>query len=229
MQAFKSEPHPKPSYISEIILGGQDGLVNVLGVILGVAVASESIRIIIAVGLAATFAESIAMAGVAYTSKMAEKDLYEGELAREKREIREVPEQEREEIRQIYRAKGFSGKLLEEIVATITSSEKTWLDTMMRDELNLVPIHRNKVLKDAAVVGISSLVGSLIPLSPFFISPVKTGILLSFLTSALALFLVGVYKARLTVGRPLKSGLELVLIGIASAVIGYLIGTLFRA
>lgn len=71
---MNNEPHLKFLYLSQMILGGQDGLVNVLGVLLGVAAASESTKIIIAVGLAATFAESIAMAAVAYTSKMAERD-----------------------------------------------------------------------------------------------------------------------------------------------------------
>lgn len=225
---MNNEPHQKASYLSRVILGGQDGLVNVLGLILGVAVASESTRIIIAAGLAATFAESIAMAGVAYTSRMVEKDFYEGELAREKREIKEVPQMEIQEIRDIYQAKGFSGKLLEEIVRKITSDEQIWLETMMKEELNLIPIDKKAVVQSAAIVGISSLVGSLVPLLPFVVLPVKTGIIVSFLLSALALFLVGVYKSKVTVGRTLRSGTELVLIGIASALIGYLIGTLFK-
>lgn len=222
------EPHPKASNLAQIILGGQDGLVNVLGVILGVAVASDSIRIVIATGLAATFAESIAMTAVAYTSKKAEKDFYEGEEKREIREMKELPDLEEQEIRDLYRAKGFSGGLLEQIVKKITSDEKTWLEIMMREELNLLPVEMREVRKAALVVGLSSLVGSLIPLSPFFFLPIKAGIFSAIGLSALILFLVGVYKAKLTLGKPLRSGIELIVIGIASALIGYFIGTLFK-
>src|SRR3989344_3306425 len=115
------EPHVEESYLADVILGGQDGLVNVLGVILGVAAASGDQRIIIAAGLAATFAESVSMGAVAFTSMLARRDFYEAELAREKREMVEVPEVETEEIREIYRKKGFKGKLLEQIVEKITS------------------------------------------------------------------------------------------------------------
>src|SRR5574341_2631388 len=93
------EMHQLGSRLSEIILGGQDGLVNVLGLILGLAAATDERRIIIIGGLAATFAESISMAAVAYTSTLADLDFYRAEAERERREIREAPDLERAEIR----------------------------------------------------------------------------------------------------------------------------------
>ncbi|MCC7196892.1 VIT1/CCC1 transporter family protein [Candidatus Peregrinibacteria bacterium] len=218
----------KGNGLSDVILGGQDGLVNVLGVILGVAAASQDTRIVIAAGLAATFAESISMAAVAYTSKIAERDYYYRELAREKREIKEVPEIEKEEIREIYRLKGFKGKLLEDIVKVITSDEKIWLQTMMRDELNLQPVSGNRPLNAALVVGVSALVGSFVPLIPFFFLPIQTGIGISLGVSAVVLFIVGVVKAKLTVGHPGKSGFVMMIIGIVSALAGYAVGLLFN-
>src|SRR5512141_1884847 len=104
------DPHRHESRLSDIILGGQDGLVNVLGVILGVAAATQDARIVIAAGLAATFAESISMGAVAYTSKLAEHDLYHSEHEREHRHIHLAPDVEIEEIRDIYRQKGFDGE-----------------------------------------------------------------------------------------------------------------------
>src|SRR5512136_1654402 len=103
------EAHKRPGVLSDFILGSQDGLVNVLGVILGVAIASNDFKIILAGGLAATFAESISMGAVAYTSTLARRDHYLAELEREKREMRDVPEQEEEEIREILRKWGFDG------------------------------------------------------------------------------------------------------------------------
>lgn len=223
---FLNESH-RGNRLSEVILGGQDGLVNVLGVILGVAAASQDTRIVLAGGLAATFAESISMAAVAYTSKVAERDFYFSELAREKREIKDVPELEVEEIREIYRRKGFEGKLLEDIVKVITSNEKIWLETMMSDELNLSPVEEKRPLIAAAVVGFSAIVGSLVPLWPFFFLPIQLGIYTSMGVSAIVLFLVGVIKAKLTIGNWGKSGLEMAIIGMVSALAGYGIGYLF--
>lgn len=229
MDTTAIEPHAKSTFLSNLILGGQDGLVNVLGVILGVAAASGETRIILAGGLAATFAESISMAAVAYTSKMAERDHYFAELEREKKEIKEVPELEVQEIRDIYKAKGFSGKLLEEIVVHITSHENIWLTTMMREELGLSPISTKDVLWGSLIVGISATVGSLIPLFPFFLFAVKDGIIASLVFSTLTLFAVGAYKAQKTIGKPLRSGIEMAVIGMGAAIIGYAIGVIFQS
>ncbi|MBU0668220.1 VIT1/CCC1 transporter family protein [Patescibacteria group bacterium] len=225
---FEHTEHHKGNRLSDVILGGQDGLVNTLGVILGVAAASQETRIVLAAGLAATFAESVSMAAVAYTSKMAERDYFKSELEREKREIKEIPEMEVEEIRDIYRKKGFHGKLLEQIVKVITSNEKIWLQTMMRDELNLEPVVNKRVYKSTFYVGISALSGSLVPLMPFIFLPISLGIYLSIILSAMALFIVGAIKARITVGNWGKSGIELMLIGIVSALIGYGVGLIFK-
>ncbi len=220
------ENHPKNN-LSDVILGGQDGLVNVLGVILGVAAATASTRIVLAAGFAATFAESISMAAVAYTSNVAERDFYLGQLQKEKREIKTVPEVEKEEIRQIYRQKGFQGELLEKIVQVITSNEKVWLETMMQEELHLAPVENKRPFMAAVVVGVSAIVGSFVPLTPFLFLPVKEGIYVSLFVSALVLFLLGVIKAKLTIGNLVKSGLEIAIIGMVAAIVGYGIGLLF--
>ncbi|MCH7541381.1 VIT1/CCC1 transporter family protein [Patescibacteria group bacterium] len=229
-----AEPHNVSTNLRDIILGGQDGLVNVLGIILGLAIASGDLRIILAGGLAATFAESVSMAAVAYTSTRAQQSYYESELEREKREIKEVPELEKEEIREIYRNKGFSGKLLEDVVKQITSNEKVWLDEMMKFELGLQPVETKYAFRSGAVVGLAALVGSLIPLIPFFFLntfqlQISQAIWVSLVISAITLFIVGAYKAKATVGDWKKSGLEIAVIGTVAALIGYVIGLLFRA
>ena len=149
--AGKRELHKATSAgynLRDIILGGQDGLVNVLGVILAVATAVSDVRIVLIAGLAATFAESISMAAVAYTSTKAARDFYKAELAREKREMKDMPDLERKEIRIIYARKGFSGALLNSIVKKITSNKRLWLKTMMEEELHLYPDEYNHPAKD---------------------------------------------------------------------------------
>lgn len=222
------DPHRRASSLSDIILGGQDGLVNVLGVILGVAAATSDPRLVLIAGLSATFAESVSMGAVAYTSTLADADFYESERAREYRHIQDVPRLERDEIREIYEGKGFRGELLERIVETITANEDVWVAVMMAEEHQLTPTDRSRAFRSALVVGISAIVGSLIPLVPFAFLPVNESMLASVVVTALVLFVVGAYKARITVGRPYRSGLEMAVIGTASALVGYAVGALLK-
>ncbi len=222
------DPHRQASGLSDIILGGQDGLVNVLGIILGVAAATSDARIVLVAGLAATFAESVSMGAVAYTSHLAEVDFYESEREREYRHIAQVPKLEREEIRQIYKEKGFQGDLLERIVNTITTDPDVWVAVMLAEEHQLAPVDRRQALKNALIVGVSAIIGSLIPLLPFFILPIGASMLAAVMITALVLFGVGVYKAKKTVGKPGKSGLEMALIGTVSALAGYIVGVLLK-
>jgi predicted membrane protein (TIGR00267 family) len=222
------DPHRRASGLSDIILGGQDGLVNVLGVILGVAAATSDPRIVLVAGLAATFAESVSMGAVAYTSTLADADFYESEKAREYRHVRQVPELERQEIREIYQQKGFEGELLDRIVDTITADRDVWVAVMMAEEHQLSPANRLQALRSAGIVGLSAVIGSLIPLIPFVVLPIALGIPVSILLSAVVLFAVGAYKARTTVGHPTKSGLEMTVIGTVSALVGYGIGLVLK-
>jgi VIT1/CCC1 family predicted Fe2+/Mn2+ transporter len=222
------DPHRHESRLSDIILGGQDGLVNVLGVILGVAAATADARIVIAAGLAATFAESISMGAVAYTSTLANDDLYLSEREREYRHIHLAPEVEIEEIRDIYRKKGFDGETLDKIVDVITSNPDVWVNVMMSEEFQMTPPEKSNALVSALIVGFSALAGSLIPLFPFFFWNVNLSIAISIVIAALTLFVVGVYKARVTVGKPFRSGLQMAVIGTVSALAGYVVGLIFK-
>jgi len=222
------EPHPKTS-LSDIILGGQDGLVNVLGVVLGVAAASNDLRLVVVAGLAAAFAESISMGAVAYTTTLADRDFYLSEIEREKREIRDLPDLERQEIETIFAGWGFRGDLLRQAVEQVMKDERAWVDVMIHNELKLSPVASSTALRSAFVVGVSAIVGSLIPLMPFFFLPIATSIVTAIVLAAATLFGAGLYKARATVGHPGKSGLQMAVIGIVSALAGYVVGLLFSA
>jgi vacuolar iron transporter family protein len=219
--------------LRDIILGGQDGLVNVLGLVLGVAAATAQLRIIMAAALAATFSESIAMGGVAYTSALADRDYYLAQMAKEQREVEEVPEVEIEEVREIFRDKGIHGELLERVTKEITSDKKVWVDVMMRDELHLTPVSERGLLGRALVTGFSTLIGSLIPLVPFLFVPlfgisVTAATIMAVPLCAVVLFGVGAYKAITLVGDWRISGLQMTVIGMVSAAAGYGIGRLLH-
>lgn len=222
------DPHRGAGKLSDIILGGQDGLVNVLGVVLGVGAATADARVVLVSGLAAAVAESVSMAAVAYTSNEAEARIFESERARELRHVQRVPELERAEVRELYRGRGFEGDLLDRIVDKITSDPEVWVAVMLAEEHRLAPVSASKPWRSAAVVGIAALIGSLIPLLPFFAFAVGPAMVVSLALGAATLFATGVYKARVTVGAPLRSGVELAAIGVACALLGYGIGLFLK-
>ena len=221
------DPHVRDRSLSDLILGGQDGIVNVLGVLLGVAAAGGGSHIVIAGGLATAFAGSISMAAVAYTSTLAAADVYRGERAREYRHVRTVPLLERAEVRDLYRRKGFDGPMLDRIVERITGDPDVWVAVMMTEELGLVPTDRRHALRSAFVVGVSALVGSLVVLAPFFLLGVLAAACSSVIVAGVALFAVGAYKAKRTSGPVLRAALEMTAIGLVSALAAWAIGTLF--
>lgn len=224
----QTDPHKRASGLSDFILGAQDGLVNVLGVVLGIAAATNDVRVVLVAGLATTFAESISMGAVAFTTTLADADLYQSEREREYRHIKEAPNLEIKEIRDIYESKGFKGELLDRIVATITANQDVWVAVMMAEEHQLAPVDRKSAVKAAWVVGLSAIIGSLVPIVPFMFLPVATSMWMSVLVTALTLFAIGAYKARMTVGKPMKSGFEMAVIGTLSAMAGYLVGVLLK-
>lgn len=212
-------------YLKDIILGGQDGLVNVFGIILAMASATHDVRLVIISGLAATFAESLSMAGVGYTSTRALRDYYNSKLKEEKDESVHNVEEAKEEIRNIYVKKGFKGTLLNRIVQKITSDRKVMVGTMMKEELNLSLEGFESPLKNAAIIGFAAIVGSLIPLVPFFFfDSVMAGVIAAVVISTISLFVTGAIKAEVTVGSWLKEGIELAVVGMGIALISYGIG-----
>jgi vacuolar iron transporter family protein len=226
MKEDESEKHNSAAAnFKEFILGGQDGLVNVLGVILGVAAGTGDAKIVIIAGLAATFAESVSMGAVAYTSSKAALDYYKSQEEREIYEIENLPAREKKEIYDIYHEKGFRGKLLKDIVNHIVSDKKRWLEIMMKEELSLTKDFTSP-MKAAILVFIAALIGSFIPLMPFFFATIKTAIIYSLIISAIALFITGATQAKLTVGNWIWKGFQLMSIGMAAAIIGFIVGKL---
>ncbi len=198
------------------------------GIILGVIAGGGSKAVLLAAGFAAAITESISMGAVGYTSAVSERDYYQAEQARESAEIDATPEAERQEIRDIYAAKGFAGELLDRVVDTITANRESWLATMMDEELHLQPVQTPEILRSAVVITIATLIGHLIPLLPFAWLSRTTALITAIVLSGLVLFGVGVYESVTLVGDWRKNGLKMVVIGLGAAAIGFLIGRLFH-
>jgi len=227
--ASHRERHSQKNSLRDVILGGQDGLVNILGIILGVIAGGGSNTVLLAAGFAAAITESISMGAVGYTSTVSERDYYEAERRREVAEIEATPEAERQEIRDIYAAKGFTGDLLDRVVDTIVSNRQSWLATMMDEELHLQPIETPAIVRSAFVITVATLIGHLIPLLPFLVLARTPALILAIVLSALVLFGVGVYSAVTLVGDWRTSGLKMTVIGLGAAGVGFVIGGLFHA
>ncbi len=223
------EQHHQVNWLRDVILGGQDGLVNILGIVLGVIAGGGSQAVLLAAGFAAAITESISMGAVGYTSAVSERDYYQAERARERAEIDATPDAERQEIRDIYTAKGFSGELLDRVVDTITADRENWLATMMDEELHLQPVQTHDILRSSVVITIATLIGHLIPLLPFIWLPRAAALVTAFVLGACVLFGVGVYSSVTLVGDWRKNGLKMVAIGLGAAAAGFLIGRLFHA
>jgi predicted membrane protein (TIGR00267 family) len=223
------EDHRQGNWLRDVILGGQDGLVNILGIILGVIAGGGSDTVLLAAGFAAAITESISMGAVGYTSSVSERDYYQAEREREASEIAATPEAERQEIRDIYAAKGFTGKLLEDVVETITANRDTWLGTMMDEELHLQPVGTADTVRSSVVITVATLVGHLIPLVPFLWLARTPAVILAIALSAAVLFAVGVYSAVTLVGDWRRNGLKMVVIGLGAAAVGFAVGHLLHA
>jgi len=221
------EEHPTPTLLSDFILGSQDGLVNVLGILLGLVAAGSSMRLIEVGALAALAAESISMGAVAYTSTLSRRKLYLAEIERESREMRDVPELEREEVRVILRRWGFQGEEVEDMLRRIESKPQAWLDLMLAFELNLAEVKPDQPRKSGLVVFGASVAGSIVPLVPFLVGLGRNvAAIVSVVVSAAMLLGIGVYEARTTVGSPWTSGARMVIIGLGAGFAGFLVGKL---
>jgi len=231
--AIAKETHTHTgTYVGDFVYGAIDGSVTTFAVVSGVAGAALSANIVIILGLANLFADGFSMAIGNYLSSKSNNEFIQQERKREEWEIDNYPKGEVEEIRQIYKRKGFHGKDLESAVKVITSNKKLWVDTMMADELGLLEEKASPVKKGTVTFIAFLLIGS-IPLIPYFLSYFSEAIKesaypLSIVMTALAFFFIGSAKVYVTKKNWLKSGMETLLVGGLAAVIAYLVGYLLR-
>ncbi len=213
--------------IREIIFGIEDGLITTLSVVLGVSGAVADRGIIIVAGIAALIAEAISMSAGAYLSTKSQREFFERKLRDELDEIRHKPHEEKDEIRQIYEAKGFTGDQLDAIVEQITSDRRLWLREMAAGELGLIPERFENPVRAASIFLVSSMVG-VIPLLPYLLLDVANSIIAATISTIIVLFAAGALKSKLTKTNWLKSGSEMMAIGMLAGILGYLVGTALR-
>jgi vacuolar iron transporter family protein len=215
------------SGIRDATLGANDGLVSVLTILAGASGAATGKAVLLA-GVAALVGGAISMGIGAYVSAKAYRAYFLKELQRELLEMRELPDVEREEIREVYRARGFQGDALEMVVDTITSDPKVWLRVMMQEELGLSHGF-GQPLGAATTVAVAFLVGGFVPIIPFLFVEGAGGLGLSFVLTAVALVEGGAIRARFTGENVARAGSELIAMAAVGVGVAFGIGRLLQA
>ncbi len=213
-------------YIGSSALGISDGLITNLAFLSGFAGATDKLPLIRFAGIASMLAGAISMFFGGFLAERSEYELYEADAKREAGEIEQEPEEEKSELRNFYIAKGLSQDEAGKVVEKIASDKEKFLEDILIHELHEHRTRLENPFKMGGVIGLSFLVGALIPLVPFLLLNSRdSSILAAALVSPLFLFAVGMWKGRI-VGRKLwRSGLETLLIGVFASGLVYLIGT----
>lgn len=220
------EPHSKiGGLLKEAVFGFNDGLVSTFAVIAGLTGGIVEQKTVLLAALATLFAGAFSMGLGTYLGSKSERDLYESEKKRELFEMAHMPEIERQEIRDIYAAKGFKGELLEKIVHHITNDDKLWLETMMREELGFAE-SPPKPGMNGVVMSTAFFAGALIPTLPYFFPELTDAFIASLVLSVTGLLAAGALKTRFTKRNVALSALETFVIGAVAALGAFGIGKL---
>ena len=213
--------------LRDLVFGMNDGLVAAFAVCSGVHGAAASGKVVLLAGLAELLGGTIAMGLGAWLAAKSEQEFIASERAREEREVRDFPETERKEVRDVYTAQGFEGAALEAIVAHVTADKKRWIDTMMREELGLPAEVAGSAARSGLFTGLAYALGAACPVLPYALPVTPAHAFLgSIALTLLALFVAGAAKTRVT-GRPFwRSGAESMGIGALAAAATYGAGTL---
>ena len=215
----------RPSYLRDAILGGIDGCVTTVAVVASVFGAGLPGMVAFVLGMASLVADAFSMAVSNYQAVKSDHDNREQLREQEARHIDEEPEGEREEIRQIFRHKGFDGETLERIVSTITSNRELWIDTMVQEEYGH-SLNGPVPWRAGLATFLMFVIVGLVPLLPFLI-PVLAGnevFLASAVAALLALFAVGWVKGMVLGMSRFKAGAETLLMGGGAALVAFLFG-----
>nr|MDO8087091.1 VIT1/CCC1 transporter family protein [Candidatus Sigynarchaeum springense]MDO8116204.1 VIT1/CCC1 transporter family protein [Candidatus Sigynarchaeota archaeon] len=228
--AFQDKTHVQGGgIIREIVFGMNDGIVSIFALLAGIAGAGVGAQQILLTLLAATIAGALSMAAGEYLSSKSARNYIESEIHKERLEIKLCPDIEREEIHHIYKKKGFSGEVLDQIVATITKDPELWVKEMVVDELGTAEIEQESELKGVITIFGSFMAGAMFPTLPYMVLQILGGDVLFWVATFVTffgLFLVGALKKVVTGQNWLKSGLEMLIAGTLAFLASYGIGLL---
>jgi VIT1/CCC1 family predicted Fe2+/Mn2+ transporter/rubrerythrin len=218
------------SWVADAIYGVNDGLGAVFGIVSGVAGATNNQQHYVLIsGLAGMLASSLSMGAGAYLAAKSEAEVYEAEIAREKVEVEENPEEEIEEMSLFYQLQGFNPEESQRMAERLAEQPDQMVQAMAQHELGLSEHHFPNQWKSATSAAISTAIGAFIPIIPFFFMSGLEAVIASFTISIAAHLAVGAVKSLITIRSWWASGFEMTLVGVIEAVVTYGLGLAFGA
>ena len=219
-------------YLGELVYGGLDGIITTFAVVSGVAGAELGAHVVLILGLANLLADGFSMGIGAYLSIKSEQEYYQRERQRERWEVEHFPEGERAELLVLYRRRGYSEQDAKKLVEIKSQDAERWVDSMMIEELGMLPDERKPLLAALATLAAFVVAGS-VPLLVYLVGllvpiPAQISFWVSLGLSGLALFGLGAAKVLVTGRSTLRSGLEMLLVGGLAAAVAYLVGALLK-
>jgi VIT1/CCC1 family predicted Fe2+/Mn2+ transporter/rubrerythrin len=224
---LKSERHVSSgTWIADAIYGANDGLGAVFGIVAGVAGGNASAHFILLAGIAGAVASAVSMGSGAYLAAKSEREVHEAELSRERREIRENPDEEREELALFYQLKGLTEDEATVLADRISRDEEQFLKVLASEELGLSEERLPSPTISAFSASVSTGIGAIVPVIPFFFVSGATAIIAAAIVSLIGHFVVGALKSLVTIRSWWSSGLEMTLIGVLVGAVTYAVGYL---
>lgn len=216
------------TYIKDLVYGANDGIITTFAVVAGVAGSGLQPEVVVILGFANLVGDGISMAIGNYLGTKSERDYQRHQRHVEEWEVEHVPEEEREEVRQIYRKKGFSGEVLERAVTVVTSDKERWVNEMMAGELGIIDDGQDPMrpVRNALATFIAFVIAGFLPLVPYVLGLATNELVISTVMTGVAMFIVGSARSMITHRFWLKSGLEVLLVGAIAACAAYGVGAL---
>ncbi len=225
---LKKERHIRgASWVSDAIYGVNDGLGAVFGIVSGMAGYTGGSEIVLVTGLAGTLASALSMGSSAYLAAKSQREVYEGEIARENAEIAQNPEEEREELELFYQLKGFTEDESRTLVTRMRERPEDFLKTLVQEELGLSETTFPDPWKACLSATASTAIGGIIPVLPFFFTRGTPAVVWAAALSILAHFGVGLAKSLVTTRPWWISGLEMTMVAVIAGALTYGLGLAF--
>ena len=225
----KEEHLTSSAWISDVVIGMSDGLTVPFALAAGLSGAVDSTSIIVIAGIVEVAAGSIAMGLGGYLSGKTEQDHYNNELKREYHEVDTLRHVEIKETKEFFANLGLSEELQEQATQEVAKDRNKWVEFMMKYELGLDKPDPRRATKSAMNIGLSYVVGGLVPLSPyFFVDEPTTGLKISAVVTLLCLFIFGWFKSKITGVHPFWGAVRVTLIGAMAAAAAFGVAKIFE-
>lgn len=210
--------------IREIVFGLEDSLVSTLGAITGIAAGVGNNYVVILSGVVLIFVEALSMAVGSYLSSKSAREVFDLRLKQDASRILQERVSDNESIAEMLRRKKFSKKEIEIFFKALGKERRQLILEMQRSEYKFVTSASSSPIKSGFIMGFCYLVGGFFPIAPYFFLPVYSAIAPSILITGVMLFILGFLKAKVSESHPLKSGLEMTVVSLSAAVLGFVIG-----